>query len=385
LHVFHPTAHERKADNLFIISNNSITRVPTTASNDQRYNSAVTGLRNIPKSKENTGDVKSDAEDSSDSEGVGDYDDDEEDSNDSWSLEIHFLEAAILEAFRDDLDLAAFFLSNLNEILGLHNSRDISKQKVTSWIPGIKYSPNSSETGSGQTQSSYESWVTSGSAKQNGKRQRSVNQKGKEGEGDNGEDEEGQGERDPKKTKGNEPGDKSGGGLLLACPFWKFDPSKYNAHYHPDANSRRGKYRTCEGPGFTDIQRLKYVKSVFIKGMPLLIENREHMKRVHIHVQCQRCGAIFDGSDHATRAKKLEEHQRLEVPCQLRPEIVKEGISDTQWADLSKQSNKKSKRASCPLPKNTVEKWNEIWTVLFPDVKGPSNPCKLILCSKVIC
>jgi hypothetical protein len=239
-----------------------------TTSNDQPYNSAITGVRNIPKSKEMTANEKSDVEDSSDSEDVDDYDDDDEDSNDSWSLQIHMLEAAILEAFRGDLDLAAFFLSNLNEVLGLHNSRDISKQKVTSWIPGIKYSPNSSETGSGQTQSSYGSRVTSDSAEQNGKRKRSVNRKGKEGEGDHREDEEDQGERDPKKLKGNEPGDKSGGGLLLACPFWKLNPAKYNAHYHPDANSRRGKYRTCEGPGFTDIHRLKYVKFVFKMELP---------------------------------------------------------------------------------------------------------------------
>jgi len=92
---------------------------------------------------------------------------------------------------------------------------------------------------------------------------------------------------------------------------------------------------------------------------------------------------VLDGSDHTIRAKKLEEHQRLEVPCQLKPEteIAKEGISDHQWADLTKQANKKSKGNSCPLPKNTVEKWNEIWAVLFPDMQAPSNPCKLILCT----
>lgn len=90
---------------------------------------------------------------------------------------------------------------------------------------------------------------------------------------------------------------------------------------------------------------------------------------------------MFDGSENATRAKKLEEHQRLRVSCQLKPEteIVKEGISDLQWENLTKQANKKSKGSSCPLPKNTVEKWNEIWAVLFPDLQGPPNPCKLIL------
>jgi hypothetical protein len=95
-----------------------------------------------------------------------------------------------------------------------------------------------------------------------------VNRKSKEGEGDQGEDEEDQGGRDPKKLKGNEPDGKSGGDLLLACPFWKLNPAKYNAHYHPDANSRRGKYRTCEGPGFTDIQRLKYGAFASTTGCP---------------------------------------------------------------------------------------------------------------------
>jgi hypothetical protein len=90
---------------------------------------------------------------------------------------------------------------------------------------------------------------------------------------------------------------------------------------------------------------------------------------------------VFDGSDHPTRAKKLEEHLRLKVSCQWKDEteIVKEGISDHQWADLNKQGNKKSKGHSCPLPKNTVEKWNEIWAVLFHAVQAPSNPCKLVI------
>jgi hypothetical protein len=65
------------------------------------------------------------------------------------------------------------------------------------------------------------------------------------------------------------------------------------------------------------------------------------------------------------------------VPCELRDLIVKEGISTTQWATLRKQADKKGKGNSRPIGKSTVEKWNEIWVVLFPDVPVPSNPCKL--------
>ena len=239
-----------------------------TASNDQCCTSAITVNCKTPRLTENSEAEKSDAESSIDSEGVDEDDNADEDSNDSWSLHIHILEAAALEAFAGDLDLAAFFLSNLNEVLGLHNSRDISKQKVKSWIPGIKYSPDSSDTSSGQTQSSNGSQSTSNSPGQNRKRQRSANRRHLEGRGGRGEDEEDQQERDPKKLKENEPGDKSDGGLLLACPFWKQNSTKYNAHYHPDANSRRGKYRTCEAPGFTNMQRLKYVKIVFMMQCP---------------------------------------------------------------------------------------------------------------------
>jgi len=114
---------------------------------------------------------------------------------------------------------------------------------------------------------------------------------------------------------------------------------------------------------------------------------REHLKRAHTFIQCRRCGNVFDGSDHATQVKKFEEHQRLEDPCQLQATIAKKGISDAQWADLNrigKQSSKKNNGSSSLLPKSTVQKWNDIWMVLFPDRVVPSNPCKLIQVSWVL-
>jgi hypothetical protein len=38
----------------------------------------------------------------------------------------------------------------------------------------------------------------------------------------------------------------------LACPFYKYDPRKYTC-----TSSTRTKYRTCAGPGFDSIARLK--------------------------------------------------------------------------------------------------------------------------------
>ncbi|KIH86471.1 hypothetical protein SPBR_08352 [Sporothrix brasiliensis 5110] len=46
--------------------------------------------------------------------------------------------------------------------------------------------------------------------------------------------------------------------LYLACHFHKFDPIKYGIRHISPASSRKDKYRTCAGPGFKTIQRLKH-------------------------------------------------------------------------------------------------------------------------------
>ena len=50
---------------------------------------------------------------------------------------------------------------------------------------------------------------------------------------------------------------------------------------------------------------------------------------------------------------------------------MKEGISDAQWARLDKKKSAKKDQAI-----HRVEKYWEIWDVLFPQVPRPSNPCK---------
>jgi uncharacterized membrane protein len=56
---------------------------------------------------------------------------------------------------------------------------------------------------------------------------------------------------------------------------------------------------------------------------------------------------------------------------------MKEGISDAQWTSLDeKKQGKKSKAAAEEKPKSEVDKWNDIWTILFPNIPLPATPCK---------
>jgi len=91
-------------------------------------------------------------------------------------------------------------------------------------------------------------------------------------------------------------------------------------------------------------------------------------------VQCNRCYRLFTGSDtHG----QLIEHYRAAEPCEIGDSILVEGISEAQWAQLEKQNRKKNQEL------HKVDKWFEIWRVLFPDKEPPSTPCKsanLLLC-----
>src|SRR4051812_46155528 len=97
---------------------------------------------------------------------------------------------------------------------------------------------------------------------------------------------------------------------------------------------------------------------------------REHLRRKHNPVQCDRCCCIFDGSDRATCMLELKKHHQLPVPCDLNSSGTKEGISDFQWAILDKKRSKKNIQGL-----SSVDKWNEIWSVLFPGVSHPQTPC----------
>jgi hypothetical protein len=98
---------------------------------------------------------------------------------------------------------------------------------------------------------------------------------------------------------------------------------------------------------------------------------REHLKRKHYPVQCGRCFQTFTGPDRAALLVALQDHSRHDTPCNLRDPSLKEGISDDQWVLLDK---KKSIRKDQEL--SSVEKWYEIWAVLFPELSKPETPCE---------
>jgi hypothetical protein len=104
----------------------------------------------------------------------------------------------------------------------------------------------------------------------------------------------------------------------------------------------------------------------------MLILFREHLKRKHYPVQCDRCYQIFPGSDRASCVLALENHRQLPIPCERRQTTLKEGISDAQWANLDKKKNTKKTQAS-----SRIEKYWEIWDAIFPGVTRPETPCKL--------
>lgn len=98
---------------------------------------------------------------------------------------------------------------------------------------------------------------------------------------------------------------------------------------------------------------------------------REHIKRKHYPVQCDRCYEIFPGSDRAAGIRVLEHHRQSVNVCERKDSSLKEGISEAQCADLDKKKNAKK------IPSiSKIEKYMEIWDILFPGVERPKTPCK---------
>jgi len=74
----------------------------------------------------------------------------------------------------------------------------------------------------------------------------------------------------------------------------------------------------------------------------------------------------------------LQKHRQLPNPCQLKPAALKEGISEAQWANLEKKKSIKKQQAT-----SRVEKWMEIWDIIFPGIQKPDTPCKCFI--SIIC
>ncbi|KAI1807073.1 hypothetical protein F4811DRAFT_65273 [Daldinia bambusicola] len=148
------------------------------------------------------------------------------------------------------------------------------------------------------------------------------NQRRRRGQDEHSDDEDDQ-EHPRKKSKGNEVDEIK---KLLACPFHQRNPNR------PSVN------RSCGGPGWDSISRLK-----------------EHLYRVHFVHRCRRCKSRFD------TASKLDSHYEDVTPCTVSsvPTDPMEGFNEKQ------RENLKCRR---------VQDWKKIYQILFPDDDETSIP-----------
>ncbi|RDW88312.1 hypothetical protein BP6252_00344 [Coleophoma cylindrospora] len=122
-----------------------------------------------------------------------------------------------------------------------------------------------------------------------------------------------------------------------ACFFHKQNPNKYN----PFNNQ---KFSKCPGPGPVELRRLQ-----------------DHLDSAHV-VQCGRCYGIF------LDRKELKGHRELAM-CPQSSGGSKVGIDEDQWGKIRGILSKKGNRDT-----HDVEKWFQIWDLLFPNNPRPSHP-----------
>ncbi|KAM7219240.1 hypothetical protein V8F06_005409, partial [Rhypophila decipiens] len=112
---------------------------------------------------------------------------------------------------------------------------------------------------------------------------------------------------------------------LLACPFWKLDPSKF---------------RSCFKSELCTVSRVK-----------------QHLVRKHVLASyCDRCKAIFPDEE----SKKG--HLRLQPPCLLNEEAGLDGMTPQQHLKVSRRSNPTLAEE---------ERWFAIWDILFEEQQLP--------------
>lgn len=176
---------------------------------------------------------------------------DQDDDDDEWSGENGNLESLVISAVDKDYSLAAFLIPLL------HRDFNVAlKSKVENWRcaashagagDGAKHESSPANTSPSQG---------SGSGPSR-KRRRTDSDEGARDGRDKDQDEEDQ--KDPGGGKMGPPSTPLSGNTrepLLACPFHKRDPIKYNVH-GDSGSGKKHRYRPCTGPGFKSIQRLK--------------------------------------------------------------------------------------------------------------------------------
>jgi hypothetical protein len=97
----------------------------------------------------------------------------------------------------------------------------------------------------------------------------------------------------------------------------------------------------------------------------VLIDNRDHLKRVHSQpLRCSRCWQEMKSDD------AYMEHLQKEIICKKRPEPLDDRIRPQMLKNLD------FKKAPYAHTKNTEEKWKILYSVLFPNENDIPSPCK---------
>lgn len=83
------------------------------------------------------------------------------------------------------------------------------------------------------------------------------------------------------------------------------------------------------------------------------------------------------GNSRSSAVAELAKHHQLDEICLKGSPSMKEGISDAQWVNLIEEKQcRKGKAAAAQTPKSDVDKWKDIWGILFPQLPVPLTPCK---------
>jgi hypothetical protein len=144
---------------------------------------------------------------------------------------------------------------------------------------------------------------------------------------------------------------------LFACPYHKYDPSRYSK-----TNLVEKQYRGCSSRYLPNIARLKYGFAL-ITGTHAdrISSDRQHLQRIHERPKnyCGRCYQVY-----STRSE-LDEHTNQASRCAPSMPRYTERMTDEQSLAIRRKH-----------PKETAEEnWYRIWRVLFPEANAPASPC----------
>ncbi|KAK5657203.1 hypothetical protein OQA88_3261 [Cercophora sp. LCS_1] len=132
----------------------------------------------------------------------------------------------------------------------------------------------------------------------------------------------------PKRRQGPSPPSKAG----LACPFAKKNPHIYFDCLTFKFDSRRAG------------------------------DLKQHLRRKHLHRYCARCGEAFDYDQEEEWAAHTRERA-----CQegIR---VKPDLDEDQWERITKKGDPTGRKV------DHIERWHNIWSILFPGEPRHENP-----------